>query len=234
MTQHDHTLKEFDVELRTLKDKLLLMAASVEDHLARGMAALASRDAAAADAVADSDGPVNLLEMEVDELCVRLLALRQPAGSDLRFIAASLKIVTDLERMGDLAVNIAERVAAIARTPQRLPPLDLEPIAGAARAMLQDSLDAFVRGDVPKAESVLRRDQVIDDLFVEAFRALMAAMKQDPATVERALGLMFIAKHFERIADHSTNIAEMVIYLVRGKDVRHKFSLGAEEPKGAT
>ena len=225
MAMHDHILKQFDVELRTLKDKLLLMAGVVEEHIASAMRALGDRDVATAEKVERSDRQVNVLEMEVDELCIRLLALRQPAASDLRFIAAALKIVTDLERMGDLAVNIAERAEALARSPQLLPQIDLAPIATATQAMLKDSLDAFVRGDDRKAEEVLRRDQVIDDLFVEAFNALVESMKRDPSSIERSIGLMFIAKHLERVADHATNVGEMVIYLVRGKDVRHQFSL---------
>ncbi len=224
-TSHDHILKHFDVELRELKDKLLLMAGVVESHLASAMQALGDRSVAIAEEVEKSDPEVNVIEMEVDEQCIRLLALRQPAAYDLRFIAASLKIVTDLERMGDLAVNIAERAEALARSPQLLPQLDLGPIAAATQAMLKDSLDAFVRGDADKAESVLLRDNVIDDLFLEAFRTLIESMKRDSSTVDRAVGLMFIAKHLERIADHSTNVAEAVIYHVRGKDVRHKFSL---------
>jgi phosphate transport system protein len=226
---HDHILKQFDVELRTLKDKLLLMAGVVEDHIAAAMRALGDRDVVGAEKVEKNDRQVNVLEMEVDELCIRLLALRQPAASDLRFIASSLKIVTDLERMGDLAVNIAERAEALARSAHMTPVLDLGPMAAATQSMLKDSLDAFVRGDDKKAEEVLRRDQEVDDLFVTTFRELVDAMKQSPANVDRALGLMFIAKHLERIADHSTNLAEMVVYLVRGKDVRHKFSL--EQPK---
>ena len=229
MASHDHILKHFDVELRTLKDKLLLMASVVEEHIASAMRALGERDVAVAVKVERNDRQVNVLEMEVDELCVRLLALRQPAASDLRFIAASLKINTDLERMGDLAVNIAERAEALARSPQLLPQLDLAPLAQTAQGMLKDSLDAFVRGDAEQAEGVLERDQVADEHFRTAFHALMDSMKRDPATVERAIGLMFIAKHLERIADHSTNIGEMVIYLVRGKDVRHKFSLEKKE-----
>ncbi len=225
MGTHDHILKHFDVELRTLKDKLLLMAGVVEEHIATAMRALGDRDIAVAEKVEKSDKQVNVLEMEVDELCVRLLALRQPAASDLRFIAAALKIVTDLERIGDLAVNIAERAEALARSPQLLPPLDLGPLTQATQAMLKMSLDAFVNGDDQKAEAVLERDQIVDDLFVQAFGKLLSSMKSDPTTVDRAIGLLFIAKHLERIADHSTNIAEMVVYLVRGKDVRHKFSL---------
>ena len=230
-TNHDHILKAFDVELRALKDKLLLMASVVEENVAAAMTSLANRDIAGAEKVEKSDQQVNLLEMEVDELCVRLLALRQPAASDLRFIAAALKINTDLERMGDLAVNIAERAEAMARSPQMLPSMDLSRMAASVQSMLRDSLDAFVHGDAVNAEQVLERDNEVDEAFVQAFRTLVGSMQQDPATVERAISLVFIAKHLERIADHSTNIAEQVVFLVKGKDVRHKFSVEERQRK---
>lgn len=229
-TQHDHIAKQFDVDLRILKDKLLLMASLVEDHVRQAMAALAARDVASAAGVEHGDRQVNILEMEIDELCVRILALRQPAASDLRFIAAALKIVTDLERMGDLAVNIAERVTMLARMPHMTPQIDLTRIGAATQRMLKESLDAFVHGDVAKAEEVLAGDPEIDAMYVEIFRALLDSMRREPQTVERAIGLVFIAKHLERIADHATNIAEMVVYLVKGKDVRHKFSV-EERPR---
>ena len=222
---NDHIYKQFDIELRTLKDKLLRMAGVVERHIASAMRALDERDIAGAEKVERADTEVNLLEMEVDEMCVRMLALRQPAASDLRFIAAALKINTDLERVGDLAVNIAERAEDLARTSQMLPSVDLSRMAEAAQAMLRDSLDAFVYSDAEKAEAVLSRDQFVDDLFREAFRDITAVMKSDPSTVDRGLGLIFIAKHIERIGDHATNVAEMVVYLVRGQDVRHKYSV---------
>jgi phosphate transport system protein len=221
----DHIVKQFDVDLRILKDKLLLMASVVEDHIAKAIRALDERDVELAQEVVQGDRQVNVLEIETDELCLRILALRQPAASDLRFISASLKIVVDLERVGDLAVNMAERAEALAKSPQLLPTLDLTRMAAATQAMLKDSLDAFVRADPELATSVLVRDQEVDELFVEAFRYLVDAMKHDPNNVERALGLMFVAKHLERIADHSTNIAEMVVFLAQGKDVRHRFSI---------
>jgi phosphate transport system protein len=225
---HEHIIKQFDVELRTLKDKLLLMASVVEEHINAALRALGERDIAVAEKIEKSDVQVNLLEMEVDELCIRLLALRQPAASDLRFITAALKITTDLERIGDLAVNIAERAEDLARSAVMVPSMDLARMAEASQRMLKDSLDALVHGDAEMAQSVLERDQIVDDQFVEAFRALIEAMKRDPQTVDRAIGLVFIAKHLERIADHATNIAEMVVYLVKGKDVRHKFSVESQ------
>lgn len=227
-----HIIKQFDVELRILKDKLLLMASVVEDLLASAMRALRERDPAVAEQVAQGDRQVNVLEMEVDELCVRILALRQPAASDLRFIAASLKICTDLERVGDLAVNIAERAEAIAHESPLAAGADLQRMAQGAQDMLRDALDAFVRGDADQAEEVLERDQAIDDQYVETFHSLADQMRAEPESVERALSLVFIAKHLERVADHATNIAEMVVYLVRGQDVRHKFSVEERNRRG--
>jgi len=224
-TTHDHIVKQFDVELQDLKDKILRMAAEVEGQIRDAIRCLTERDAVSARRIASSDTEVNLLEMEIDENCIRLLALRQPAATDLRFVAAALKINTDLERMGDLAVNIAERALALAESPQMLPAFDLSRIAIEAQEMLKDALDAFVYRDVDKAERVLERDNVVDELFVASFRTLADSMKQSPDQVERALGLLFIAKHLERIADHATNISEMVVYLVRGTDVRHRFSV---------
>lgn len=220
----EHILKQFDRDLATLKDRILLMAGLVEAHIAESMAALSAQDRVAAERLVKSDRPVNLLEMEVDELCVRMIAQWQPTASDLRFVVSALKIATDLERMGDLAVNIAERAAYLARFPKLDPPLDLQPMSQMVQAMVKESLDAFVRKDANHADAVLVRDDAVDATFRDIFATLSARMKA-PENLERGIGLLFIAKHLERIADHATNIAEMVIFLVRGKDVRHKSSV---------
>jgi phosphate transport system protein len=225
MAGHDHILRQFDRDLITLRDRILLMAGMVEEHIASSMRALGKQDLATAMKLVKADKPVNLLEMECDELCIRMIVLRQPVASDVRFLVAALKIIKDLERIGDLAVRIAERAQVLAPQPKLSPPLDLSGMAANTQAMLKDSLDAFVRGDAAKAEEILARDDLIDAAFRDVFATLIAHMKRSPDNVERAVGLMFIAKHLERIADHSTNIAEMVIYLVKGKDVRHKFSV---------
>ncbi len=222
---HDHIVRQFDRDLATLRARILLMAGMVEEHIASSMRALAEQDMATSKKLADSDRPVNLLEMECDELCIKMIVLRQPVASDVRFLVAALKIITDLERIGDLAVNIAKRAAVLAASPKLNPPIDLSGMAANAEAMLKDSLDAFVRGDADSAEQILARDDLIDAAFRDVFATLLARMKHDPGDIDRAIGLLFIAKHLERIADHSTNIAEMVIYLVKGKDVRHKFSV---------
>jgi phosphate transport system protein len=224
-----HTLHAFDRGLKKLTDRLLFMAGLVESHLADAMAALQIQDGAAAEKLARSDKPVNLLEMECDELAVRLVMKFQPVASDLRFLVAVMKLVTDLERMGDLAVNIAERAADLAKSPKLNPPIDLRPMSEMVQSMLKDALDAFIRRDAARAEALLVHDDVIDTAFRDLFSTLVARMKKDPGNVERAVSLLFVAKHLERIADHATNIAEQVVYLARGKDVRHKSSVDAKE-----
>jgi len=217
----DHIFKQFDKELKTLKDKLLLMAAKVEERLSDAIRAMVERDQDLAKRTTESDRDINRLEMEVDELAVKMIALRQPAARDLRFITTALKIVTDLERCGDLAVNIAERAVALNEDEQLKPYIDLPKMADLALTLLKDALDAFVNGDADKANGVLERDNMVDKLFVQIFRELITYMMQDPRTITRAIGLIFVAKHLERVADHATNIAEQAIFLAKGKDIRH-------------
>jgi phosphate transport system protein len=221
---HTHIYRPFDAELRALKDQILAMGGLVETHVAEAVDALVERDAAKAQRVIDADRAVNQLELAIDELCIRTLALRQPAASDLRFVAASLKMVTDLERIGDLAVNMAERAMALAEEPPLPVLVDLPRMAAAAQKMLRDALDAFVTDDAAKAESVLKADDEIDDWMANAFDILTDIMQRDPSTIRRGIATLFFGKHIERMADHTTNIAEMVIYQVRGKDVRHLFT----------
>ena len=221
---HDHIYKQFDAELRLLKGKILLMGRTVREQLTSTMAAFTNRDERAAESIARSDWQVNLLEKECDEQCVRIIALRQPAASDLRFLFSALKIVTDLERIGDLVVNIAERVKWLISSPLRQPELDLDPMARAVQALLTDTLDAMEKGNTKAAQEILQRDAPIDQLFAATFNTLSGMIQNEPACIERALRLLFIAKHLERIADHATNIAEMVVYMIHGKDVRHRWS----------
>lgn len=224
---HEHILKQFDRDLQTLKDRILLMAGMVERHIAESMRALAAQDLPSAERLARSDRPVNLLEMECDELCVRMIAQWQPAASDLRLLIAALKITTDLERMGDLAVNIAERAVELAPQPKLDPPIDLLPMAAMVQQMLKSALDAFVRRDAAHAEAILVEDDMVDAAFRDLFATLVARMKK-PENVERAVRLLSIGKALERIADHATNIAEQVVFLARGQDVRHKSSVEHE------
>ncbi|HTM19404.1 MAG TPA: phosphate signaling complex protein PhoU [Kofleriaceae bacterium] len=220
--KHKHIYKPFDAELRALKDQIKGMGALVGSHMNDALAALQAGDVDAAKRVIDADRAVNQMELAIDEQCIRMLALRQPAASDLRFIAATLKIVTDLERIGDLAVNMAERVEVLAAEPPLRAVADLPRMAAAAQKMLTDALDAFVSQDVAKAEAVGKADTQIDTWMIELFDEVRTEMQKDPKAVNRGIATIFLAKHIERMADHVTNVAEMVVYQVRGQDVRHQ------------
>jgi phosphate transport system protein len=213
--------REFDAELDTLKTKLLTMGGSVEAMVADSLSALVTRDTDLATEVQGRDREVDNLQMEVDELTIRILALRQPAATDLRFLIAALKISTDLERVGDLAVNVAERVEELNALPQLKPYIDLPRMTERVRQMIHKALDAFVEGDAVRAREVLAEDQEVDDLNAQIFRELITFMLEDPKNIHRATALIFIAKYLERIADHATNVAEDVIFVAEGRDVRH-------------
>jgi phosphate transport system protein len=221
-----HTDRTYEKELKELRDRLLAMGGKVESQFSESMRAVVERDAGLAQKVVQGDAEVNRLEVEIDDSCRRLLALRQPAASDLRFIATALKIVVDLERMGDLAVNIAERAADLAQAPPLRPFHDLESLAGLTQAQLKRALDAFVEGDVGKAEEVIAGDELLDALYLKIFGELLATMMEDSRAIRRATSLMFVAKHLERFGDHCINLGEMVVYMVRGTDVRHPGSRG--------
>jgi phosphate transport system protein len=216
-----HINAEFDAELRLLKEQILAMGGRVDAQVNEAVEALKARDVERARCVIEADGAVNQMELAIDERCIRMLALRQPAASDLRFIAAALKMVTDLERIGDLAVNMAERVATLLDEPRLRAVQELPDMAGAARRMLQQVLEAFIAGDPVGAEAVIAADPAIDAWMVRLFDEVEAAMERAPDAVAQGLATVFFAKHIERMADHTTNIAEMVIYLIRGRDVRH-------------
>jgi phosphate transport system protein len=216
-----HTDRTYEAELRALRDQLLAMGGKVEAAITASVNAITERDAAVAERVKEGDREINRMEVDIDGACRRVLALRQPAASDLRFITTALKIVTDLERMGDLAVNVAERAIDLARAPALAPVHDLPNLAALSEAALRKALDAFVTGDVAKAEEVMRGDELLDAIYLKIFNDLLALMMEDPRSIRRATSLMFVAKHLERFGDHATNIAEMVVYMVRGTDVRH-------------
>jgi phosphate transport system protein len=211
----------FDDELQQLKERILKMGSMVEDALKNSINALVERDSVIAARVIDNDRIVNTLDVEIDEESIRLIALRQPKASDLRFITTAMKITTDLERMGDLAVNIAERALELNEEPILKPYIDIPKMRAIAQGMTRDALDAFVRKDKQLATNVIMRDDEVDDLKREVLRELAFFMVQDPTTVTRAMKISFVAQYLERIADHATNIAEMVIYLVEGKMIRH-------------
>jgi phosphate transport system protein len=213
--------RHFHEELDALKQTLLAMGGLVEDQIRRVMRALVERDDALAQEVIEKDQQVNAYDVEVDETCVSLLALHQPAAGDLRFITTAMKIVTDLERMGDQAVNIAQRVLELNREPQLKPYIDLPRMAEKAQLMVKQSLDAFVARDTELARRVCGEDAEVDALKEQIFRELLTFMMEDARTIPRAIRLILISRFLERVADHATNIAEMVIYLVDAKMVRH-------------
>ncbi len=213
--------RHFHEELEALKQTLLAMGGLVEDQIRRVMRALVERDDALAREVIERDQQVNAYDVQVDETCVSLLALHQPAAGDLRFITTAMKIVTDLERMGDQAVNIAQRVLELNREPQLKPYIDLPRMASSAQLMVKQSLDAFVARDTELARRVCGEDAEVDALKEQIFRELLTFMMEDARTIPRAIRLILISRFLERVADHATNVAEMVIYLVDAKMVRH-------------
>jgi phosphate transport system protein len=216
-----HTDREYERELEHLREQVLFMGARVEDMIGRAMRAFSTCDVELARKTIEDDREIDSLEVTIDELCIRILARRQPVASDLRFITTTLKHVTDLERLGDLGVNISERVIEIGHLSALDANASIERIAAAAQQMLHDALDAFVAGDAVKAEQVLGRDQIVDAYYAQLFPELIAAMTADPAIVYQATRLQSVGKYLERIADHATNLAEMVVFMVRGKDIRH-------------
>jgi len=226
-----HTDKSYERELVELRERLLEMGGRVEAAIAASVRAVIERDAVLADQVKTQDREINRMEVDIDGACRRLLALRQPAASDLRFITTALKIVTDLERMGDLAVNVAERALELAQAPTLGPLHDLAKLAELSEAQLKRALDAFVARDVEKAEQVMHGDDILDALYLKIFNSLLALMMEDSSNIRRATSVMFAAKYLERFGDHATNLAEMVVYMVRGTDVRHPKSRAPEDVK---
>jgi len=211
----------FDEELRALKERILKIGSLVETAIHMSVQSLVERNSELAREVIKKDHHINALDIEIDEDCIRLIALRQPKARDLRFITTAMKITTDLERMGDLAVNIAERALELNEQPQLKPYIDIPRMADISQGMVRDSLDALVRECTNLPYEVIKRDNEVDQLTVQVFNELLLYMIQDPATISRAMRITYVAKYLERIADHATNIAEMVIYLCQGKMIRH-------------
>lgn len=222
-----HTDRAYERDLNKLRDGLLSMGARVEAMIAECVLSVVERDTKLAEHVVKSDVAVNRLELEIDDLCRKIIALRQPAASDLRLITTAVKIVTDLERVGDLAVNIAERAVDLNKADPLARYEDLPRLAELSQDQLKHALEAFVKGDVELAEQVLKREELLDSLFVKLFNDLLQLMMEDSKTIRRATSLLFVAKHLERIGDHATNVAEMVVYLVKGTDIRHPRSRSA-------
>jgi phosphate transport system protein len=225
MPEREHTSKHYEQQLRDLKDKLLMMSHHAERMIADSIRALVERRPSLAEEVVNSDDTLDRFEIDIDNLCYEILALEQPVARDLRFLTTALKIVRDIERIGDIAVNIAERARELIQEPELKRLIDLPMMADAAQRILKDSLDAFVNSDAELAERVIRDDQMIDALYEQILRELLTYMMEDTGYISRALKLIFIAKHLERVGDHSANIAEMVVFLVRGQDIRHGTSV---------
>ena len=216
-----HTDRTYELQLEKLRASVLEMGGLVEDQIAQAMRALTARDQTLARATIERDHMVNRLDVEIDDLALKLLALHQPAARDLRLITTALKVTTDLERIGDLAEHIAERATELAGELPIKPSIDLPRMAELARDMLRRSLDAFVREDEKLALSVCNADDTIDQLHGQLFRELVEFMAEDPRTVSRAMRLLFVSKYLERVGDHATNIAEMVFFMVKGRSIRH-------------
>ncbi len=216
--------RHFDQELGKLKERLLTMAGMAEQSVGKAVKALVDRDPKLARAVIEEDALINRLEVEVEETCLNLLARYQPEAKDLRTIAMVFKIVNDLERVGDQGVNVAERTLDLLEEPQLKPLIDIPRMATLAQQMLKDSLDAFVNGDTELAREVCRRDDEVDLLNDQIYDELLVYMSQDAKTITRAIDLILIGRHLERVADHATNIAEDVYYLVRGTTIKHRLA----------
>jgi phosphate transport system protein len=219
--QVQHTDKKYGEDLKKLREDILYMGGLVEDQIQKSVRSLVDRDSALAETIIERDHEVNRLDVEIDDLCIQLLALHQPAARDLRFITTALKITTDLERIGDMAVNICERALELNEEPQLKPYIDIPRMARTSERMIRESLDAFVREDTDLALKVCKDDHEVDDLNSQIFRETISFMIEDPHTIARAMKISSISKYLERIADHATNIAEMVIFMVKGKSIRH-------------
>jgi phosphate transport system protein len=219
--QTEHTDKRYEEELKKLREEILYMGGLVEDQIQKSIKSLVDRDSKLAEVIIERDHEVNRLDVAIDELCIRLLALHQPAGRDLRFITTGLKITTDLERIGDMAVNICERALELNQEPQLKPYIDIPRMAQIAQRMIQQSLDAFVREDTDLALRVCKDDSEVDQLNAQIFREIITFMIENPQTISRATKISSVSKYLERIADHATNIAETVVFMVKGKSIRH-------------
>ncbi len=211
----------FDEELKALREEILKLGSMVEAAIRDSVESLVERNSDLAKEVIKRDHLINALEVKIDEECIKLIALRQPMARDLRFITTAMKIVTDLERMGDLAENICERALELNEEPQLKPFVNIPKMAEVTQGMVRDALDAFVTGCSRLPYEVIKRDDEVDDLTVKNFNELLSLMIQDPKIIPLAVKRTYVAKYLERIADHATNIAEMVIYMCKGKIIRH-------------
>ena len=227
MSSTEQRVRHFQEELEQLQTRLLEMGGLAEEEVRVAIRGLVERDQSLIDRAIAGDEPINAMHIEIDGRCFTLLALFQPMAADLRAIVAAVKINTDLERVGDLAVNIGEAAERYIQRPPVKKLIDIPRMASIAQSMLRDALDAFVRRDTTLAQRVLDADDALDELKTQIFRELLTYMLQDPSTIEGALDLILISRHLERIGDHATNIAEDVIFIVSARDVRHHAGEGA-------
>jgi len=227
-----HTDRSYESDLQEVRNRILLMAGHVEHMIAASVRALADRDAALARDTIAIDAKVNQAECETDELCLIILAKRHPMASDLRFVTLALKMVTDLERIGDLAVNICERAIDLSKVPPLRSYEDIHRMAVIVQSMVRDAIDAFVDRAVEKAEMVIERDDEVDRLYDRVFGEILEVMVNDREAIQRGIHFQSVAKWLERMADHSTNVAEQVIFMIKGKDIRHPGKLGTSSLRG--
>lgn len=214
-------MRHFVEELDYLRSRLLEMSALVEDSVYRSVLALSDKDPQQAQKVLQNEADINRMEIEIDDLATRLLALQQPMATDLRLLTSAIKINNDLERMGDLAVNIVERALSLINEPLIKPLIDIPAMAARVQSMIRKSLDAFVKRDPDLARTVLVSDDAVDELRDLIYEELISYMESDPKMIRQGINLMFVARNLERLADHATNIAEDVLFLIEGVDVRH-------------
>jgi len=222
MEDKRHTSMQYEKELQDVKESLLYMGAMTEKSIERGVNSLVERDSELARQVISDDDLIDRLDVEIEEKCIRLLALRQPAARDLRFITTAIKINGHLERIGDMAANIAEKAIILNEIPQIKPYIDLPRMSELAREMIRESLDSLVREDAVLARKVKADDAVMDQMNEQIFRELLTFMMEDPRKIHASLIIMQISKNLERISDHATGIADMVIYMITGQSVRHQ------------
>src|SRR5690349_10187122 len=215
-------MRHFDRDIEHLKELLLRMGAMVEDSINESIRALLERDSAVAQRVIDADTAIDQMELEIDQHTLELIAKMQPAATDLRFVAAAMKITPELERIADLAVDVCERALELNREPPLKPLVDIPRLARIAQQMVQQALDSFVRRDAFLAREVIVRDDEVDILTEQSFRELLTYMLEDSRNISRAIRLTFVGKYFERIADGATNVCEMVVYLAEGKVIKHQ------------
>jgi phosphate transport system protein len=222
MAEKRHTSIQYERELREIKENIIYMGALVEKVIAKGIKALLERDSQLARQVIAEDAQIDKLDVDIEERCISILALRQPAAIDLRFITTAIKINGHLERIGDMAVNISEKVIILNEEPQLKPYIDIPRMAEITMGMIKESLDAFVKEDVALANKVRRDDEMVDKLNEQTFRELLTFMMADVRTIHRSTIIMQVSKNLERISDHAKGIADMVVYMVTGKSVRHE------------